>query len=95
VTVPKLVVAIFSAMSRRLLMIPILDSFGSGEGWGLSLLYPLSAYSFVNPYAWTFQGWQNVIAMFCVLSLTVLIGINKRRTPLEVIAPRLERRIVG
>jgi len=100
-----LIVVVLSMISRRLLMVPILtlsfashlvlDSFGSGEGWGLSLFYPLSDRSYVNPYAWSFQGWENSLAMFCVLFPTVVIGVKHRRTPFEAICPRLEAKIYG
>jgi len=71
----------------------LLDSFGSGVGWGLALLWPFSSQHFVNPYAWDFQGWQNISALFTFAIWAWVIAMKFRRSPFEVILPKLESRL--
>jgi len=72
----------------------LLDSFGSGIGWGIGYFWPFSTYSFINPYAWEFQGWQNMVVMFVFLTwATVLIKL-KSRTPFEIILPALDQKFI-
>ncbi len=73
----------------------LLDSFGSGIGWGLELFWPISNWHFINPYAWDFQGWQNMAALFIVSIGTWVIAQSRRRTPFEKIWPKLEVRLVS
>ncbi len=72
----------------------LMDSFGSGVGWGMQLLWPWSDHVYLNPYAWRFQGWQNLLAMFIVGFWTVIIAKEKRTTPFEYLFPRFDRWLV-
>ncbi len=72
----------------------LMDSFGSGEGWGLALLWPLSDHKFLNSYAWDFRAWQNMLALFGVVIWTLGIAIFRGHTPLECVAPKLDRLLV-
>lgn len=73
----------------------VLDYFGSGPGWHVHYLWPFKAGVLRNPNAWPFDSWQNRSAFCLLLAWTLLIAIRRRRTPLERIAPRLDRRLVG
>lgn len=73
----------------------LLDSFGSGIGWGQALFWPLSEVHFKNPYAWEFQGWQNMAALFVVAMGTWMIALRCRRTPLEKLWPKMEARLMA
>jgi hypothetical protein len=49
----------------------------------------------MNAHAWEFYSWQNISAAFSLLGVTAAIGFVKRRTPLELLMPSLDRRLVG
>ena len=72
----------------------VLDYFGSGPGWGIHYLWPFSDYEILNPNAWNFFSWQNLCAAGFFLLWTVAIIFKSRRTPLEVIMPSLDQKIV-
>jgi hypothetical protein len=69
----------------------ILDYFGSGPGWAIDYLWPAWDWKIVNPHAWGFASWQNYAAFAGLLAWTVLIAARYRRTPIELLAPRLDR----
>jgi hypothetical protein len=73
----------------------IMDYFGSGPEWHIHYLWPLKAGIVKNPKAWEFYSWQNMAAFGFFLLWTIGIGAAKRRTPLEVIMPGLNRKLVG
>ena len=52
------------------------------SGWCIGNLLPLTA-------------WQNITAAFLLLLWTVWIGYRRKRTPLELLMPSLDRRLVG
>ena len=72
----------------------ILDYFGSGPGWGIRYLWPFSDWEIINPNAWEFLSWQNLCAAGLFLLWTVAIVIKSGRTPLELIMPSLDQKIV-
>lgn len=72
----------------------ILDYFGSGPGWGILYLWPFSNREILNPNAWEFLSWQNLCAAGLFLLWTVAIVIKSGRTPLELIMPSLDQKIV-
>ena len=72
----------------------VLDYFGSGPGWGIHYFWPFSNYEILNPYAWNFLSWQNLCAAAFFLLWTIAIIVKSKRTPLEVIMPSLDQKIV-
>jgi hypothetical protein len=48
----------------------------------------------LNPHAWELASWQNVLATAFLLVWTIVIAKRKRRTPIEVIFPSLDRKFV-
>ena len=72
----------------------ILDYFGSGLGWGIAYWWPFSDHEMLNPHAWELASWQNVLATAFLLVWTIVIAKRKRRTPIEVIFPSLDRKFV-
>lgn len=73
----------------------LMDLFGSGQTWEIAYLWPLSSRYYAISQAWDFQSWQNLIMLTAFLVWTVWIGARFRRTPLEVVAPRLNALLVG
>lgn len=73
----------------------VMDSFGSGCDWGISYLWPLLRREWVNPWRWEFFSWQNLVAAYSLVLVTIVIAIRQGRTPLETIAPRLDRQLVA
>lgn len=72
-----------------------LDYLGSGPGWPLYYLWPFSDAEWLNPAAWPFFSWQNIGAAFAMVGWTVWIAVRKRRTPLELLMPSLDRKAVA
>jgi hypothetical protein len=75
-----------------------MDLWGSGRDWGIAYWWPFKfgpGYWLMNPYGWDFYSWQNITTAFGLLLWTVWIGYRKKRTPLELLMPRLDRRLVG
>lgn len=73
----------------------VLDYYGSGPGWGISYLWPFSDDQILCPDAWELSSWQNLCAAVFLLTWTIVIAARKRRTPLEVILPALDRKIAS
>jgi hypothetical protein len=73
----------------------VLDYFGSGPGWPIFYLWPLSSREWVNPHAWEFFSWQNIGAAVALIAWTVWIAVRQRRTPLEVLMPSLDRKAIA
>ena len=75
----------------------LMDYSGSGPGWGISYWWPWRhgpGYWWVNPRPWNFFSWQNVTAAYVLLGWTVAIAYVCRRTPLEVLMPSLDEKLV-
>lgn len=73
----------------------LMDYFGSGPGWPIDYLWPFSNWELENPHAWAFFSWQNLSAAGLLLIWTVWIAFRQHRTPLEVLYPSLDRRLIG
>ena len=77
----------------------VMDLIGSGELWTLSYLWPFSSKEFSNdsfgiPWSWALYSWQNLLIGALLIIWTALIIRYKRRTPLEIIMPNLDRQLV-
>jgi hypothetical protein len=72
----------------------LMDYYGSGPGWGIPYLWPLSPREWRTPDAWPFYSWQNISAFGALLVWTLWIIRRLRRTPLEAIMPALDRKLV-
>lgn len=73
----------------------IMDYWGSGPGWPIAYLWPFSDWEVVSPHAWKFNGWQNTCFFVAFLWWMVLIIRLKKRTPFEILWPRLDRKLVS
>jgi membrane-bound metal-dependent hydrolase YbcI (DUF457 family) len=72
----------------------VMDLFGSGQLWTISYLWPFSNREFSISCGWALYSWQNILAGVLLIAWTVLIIKYKRRTPLEVLMPKLDRQLV-
>lgn len=68
----------------------IMDYFGSGPGWGIPYLWPFSIRSWESPRAWNLASWQNFVAGAAAIAGCIAIGVWRKRTPFERLAPRVE-----
>lgn len=71
----------------------ILDFYGSGVGWKIHYLWPFDSRGFKTDAAWPLTSWQNYVAFGVLLAGTVVIALRKRRTPVELLLPRLEAKV--
>ncbi len=72
----------------------VMDMFGSGELWTISYLWPFSSREFSISCSWALYSWQNILAGILLIAWTLLVIKYQRRTPLEVLMPKLDRQIV-
>lgn len=72
----------------------LMDIFGSGPGWGIAYFWPWDGASIVSKHAWSFSGWQNYVTLLVLIGWALFIAVRHRRTPLEYIAPRLDRGVL-
>jgi len=72
----------------------VMDYYGSGPGWGIPYLWPLSPREWRSDHAWPFYSWQNITAFAALLLWTFRIARRSGRTPLEAIMPGLDRQLV-
>ena len=73
----------------------VLDYFGSGPGWPIYYLWPVSGLETVNRSAWPFFSWQNITMAYLLVAWAVWIAWKHGRTPLECLMPRLDRQLVA
>ena len=73
----------------------LMDSFGSGPGWGIPYFWPFSKHTSINPHAWAFYSWQNLSAAAVFILWTLWIARRHGRTPLEALMPNLDRQLVA
>ena len=72
----------------------LMDYYGSGPGWGIPYLWPVSGRQWQRADAWAFYSWQNISAAGAMVAWTVRIIFSRRRTPLEAVMPKLDRQLV-
>jgi len=73
----------------------VMDFFGSGPGWGIFYFWPFSQWSADNwNYSWEFNSWQNKAAAWAFLTWTIEIAIARGNTPVELLTPDLDRKMV-
>jgi hypothetical protein len=71
-----------------------MDLVGSGPGWAIYYFWPISNTGYRTTLVWELSSWQNTVAAGTLLAWTLAIAYVARRTPLELIAPRLDRRCI-
>lgn len=72
-----------------------MDILGSGELWGISYFWPISGYSYQSPVYWPLFSWQNIVFGYFLVFTSLLIVYFRKRTPLEYIMPKLDKKIVA
>jgi hypothetical protein len=71
----------------------VMDYYGSGPGWGIPYVWPISRHQWRDADAWPFYSWQNISAAVFTIAWTVLIARQRGRTPLEAVMPNLDRQL--
>ncbi len=71
-----------------------LDYWGSGRDWDIHYLWPSTRLILRNPAGWELYSWQNMVTFAVLLLWTIQIAWVKRRTPLELLMPKLDRKFV-
>jgi hypothetical protein len=71
-----------------------MDLVGSGPGWAIHYFWPVSSVGYRTTLVWDLFSWQNILAAGIFLAWTMAIAFISRRTPLELIAQRLDRRAI-
>lgn len=72
----------------------MMDYFGSGPAWGFLYLWPFSEAMTQNVHAWELASWQNVVVTAALIAWTIVIAIKTGRTPFELVATSIDRKIV-
>lgn len=70
----------------------LMDLFGSGELWTIAYLKPFSNYELYCEFNWALFSWQNMFINALVLLWTFALIIYKKRTPLEYIMPKFDKK---
>lgn len=71
-----------------------MDYYGSGPDWGIYYLWPVSDWLLYTPHSWPLNSWQNsVVGVFLIICMLMII-FYKKRTPLELLKPSLDKRFV-
>ncbi|HEX8322611.1 MAG TPA: metal-dependent hydrolase [Tepidisphaeraceae bacterium] len=73
----------------------LMDYYGSGPGWPIVYLWPFSNFRFMNWQAWELSSWQNTLTAGVLLAITAAVAWWRKRTPLEVLMPSLDQKLVG
>ena len=71
----------------------LMDFYGSGTGWKIHYFWPIDSRGFYTTDAWPLSSWQNYLTFGVLLLITIGIAWRKKRTPLELLAPRLEAKL--
>jgi membrane-bound metal-dependent hydrolase YbcI (DUF457 family) len=72
------------------------DLLGSGSGWGIPYLWPINkhVFEFSYPFQWELDSWQNLLATVICIVLIIRISIKKKRTIVELIHLKTDKKIV-
>ncbi|HEY1686823.1 MAG TPA: hypothetical protein VGG19_18825 [Tepidisphaeraceae bacterium] len=71
-----------------------LDLWGSGPLWHIHYLWPIGNLILKNPYGWELYSWQNMVVYVGFLIWTAWIAWRLGRTPIEMVAPRIDQAFV-
>jgi inner membrane protein len=72
----------------------VMDLVGSGPGWPILYWWPWSNSEWLPSWQWDLASWQNsVFGMFATLAC-LACAIPLGRTPVEVVSPKADTRVV-
>lgn len=72
----------------------LMDFYGSGPLWKIHYWWPFDERGYLTERAWALMSWQNYLTALLLFAWTLAIARWQRRTPLELLAPRLDQAIV-
>ena len=95
-----LILALFSSRKKKCFILYLalfhlhilMDLFGSGELWTISYFWLFSNYTLYSEFNWALYSWQNMIVNALVVIWTVILIVMKKRTPLEYLMPKLDKK---
>lgn len=98
----SLIMTVFSKNKLKMLLLTfglfhlhlLLDYLGSGELWTIHYLWPVSDLELMCPFAWALYSWQNILTGFALLIWIIFIAAHKNRTPIELMMPSLDQKLV-
>ncbi|HEV7299141.1 MAG TPA: hypothetical protein VGN72_07230 [Tepidisphaeraceae bacterium] len=73
----------------------LMDFFGSGPLWKIHYWWPFDDRGYLTQHAWELSSWQNYLTAILLLGWTIWIARVKHVTPLELLAPRLNAKLLG
>jgi inner membrane protein len=71
------------------------DLLGSGPDWPIAYLWPFSNKLYHFKYQWNLVSWQNFVTTLIATFLLFFVAVRCRRTPLELISRRIDRKVVA
>ena len=71
------------------------DLLGSGPGWPVNYLWPISYKGWYFKHQWNLVSWQNSAITFLLAVPILWIAIHHGRTPLELLSQAADARLVG
>lgn len=73
----------------------VMDFYGSGPGWEIHYLWPLTYLGWGSENAWEFGGWQNYVAMGALFVWSLVVAWWRCITPFELVAPSVDGDLRG
>lgn len=72
----------------------VCDLVGSGPGWPLFYLWPLSETGWLLSWQWDLASWQNAVIGLAITLAALSCALWVRRTPVELFSRRADERVV-
>ena len=67
----------------------------NGSIWTLAYLYPFDDRTFGWQGQWELNAWPNLVISAALLAWLVGLGVRRGRTPVELVSPRADARVVA
>jgi inner membrane protein len=73
----------------------VCDLLGSGPGWPIAYLWPLSSHLYYFEYQWNLASWQNFAITVTSTFLLFYVAVKFGRTPIEFVSKRIDEKVVS
>lgn len=88
---PRTAVAALLAFHTHIAM----DLMGSGPGWPIVYLWPISNAEWLPSWQWHLASWQNTVFGLAATLACLACGVVYGRTPVEIVSTRADARVVA